>query len=93
MAYDPITDEIAYLLTKPARYAELMGDNCDALQCLELADLAALFAAERGEYGARIDTLREKLATILRGYEHACEIAGKSLDARDEYAHRAGRAA
>lgn len=93
MSNDLIRDEIAFLLTKPARYADLMGDGCDAMQQVEGRVFAQLFAAHKVEYGARIDELRDELARILTGYPRAVELAQRSLDARDEYAHRAGRAA
>lgn len=93
MTTDPITDEIAYLLTKPARYADLMGGGCDALLLISCSFHSRLYAAEWGEHGSFADDLRHEHARILRGYPHAVELAQRSLDARDEYAHRAGRAA
>lgn len=92
MATDPITDEIAYLLTKPVQAAELLT-GCDALACVEPSAVIALMTAKRGELGSKVDDFRDELATILTGYPHAAELAQRSLDARDEYAHRAGRAA
>lgn len=89
---DLIRDEIAYLLAKPAHSAEMLGD-CDALQCVELSTVIRLLTARPGEYGSACDEFRDELAKVLTGYPHAVELAQRSLDARDEYAHRAGRAA
>lgn len=92
MESDLIAQELSYLLSLPASAADLLI-GCDAQACVDNATMIRLLAAEPGEIGSKRDDFRDELAGILRGYPHAVELAQRSLDARDEYAHRAGRAA
>lgn len=92
MTTDLITQELSYLLSLPASAADLLI-GCDAHACVDNATMIRLLTAKPGEIGSKRDDFRDELAKVLAGYPHAAELAQRSLDARDEYAHRAGRAA